>query len=84
MGSFTMRLVLLEHVQENVQDDGRGAPMILQSACSLSLEGLAVSSTAVPVPDSDAAGQHTLKWCPVDVVRVGGGRLALFRSAEKL
>ncbi len=28
--------------------------------------GLAVSSTAVPVPDSDTAGQHTLNGAPVE------------------
>ncbi len=46
--------------KENVQDGWERGTDDLCSRVHCPLEGLAVSSTAVPVPDSDAAGQHTL------------------------
>ncbi len=56
-----MLLVLLEHrVRKMSRMERRGAPMIFAAVFLRPLESLAVSSTAVPVPDSDAAGQHTL------------------------
>ncbi len=48
------------------------------------LEGLAVSSTAVPVPDSDAAGQHTLNGAPVECVEDGWWETCSFQPAEKV
>ncbi len=46
--------------KENVQDGGERGTDDLCSHVHCPLEGLTVSSTAVPVPDSDAAGQHNL------------------------
>ncbi len=46
--------------KENVQDGWERGTDDLCSRVHCPLEGLAVSSTAVPVPDRDAAGQHTL------------------------
>ncbi len=48
------------------------------------LEGLAVSSTAVPVPDSDAAGQHTLNGAPVECGEDGWWETCSFQPAEKV
>ncbi len=48
------------------------------------LEGLAVSSTAVPVPDSDAAGQHTLNGAPVECGEDGWRETCSFQPAEKV
>ncbi len=64
--------------------DGRGAPMILAGRVHCPLEGLAVSSTAVPVPDSDAAGQHTLDGAPVECVEDGWWETCSFQPAEKV
>ncbi len=50
--------------KENVQDGGERGTDDLCSCVHYPLEGLAVSSTAVPIPDSDAAGQHTLNGAP--------------------
>ncbi len=60
-GSFTGALC-----KENVQDGGERSTDDLCSCVHCPLEGLAVSSTAVPIPDSDAAGQHTLNCSPVE------------------
>ncbi len=80
VGSFTMLLVLLEHrVRKMSRMEGRGAPMIF---CPL--EGLAVSSTAVPVPDSDVAGQHNLNGAPVECGEDGWGETCSFQPAEKV
>ncbi len=46
--------------------DGRRGTYDLCSRVHCPLEGLAVSSTAVPIPDSDAARQHTLNGAPVE------------------
>ncbi len=48
------------------------------------LEGLAVSSTAVPVPDSDAGGQHTLNGAPVESGEDRWRETCLFQPAEKV
>ncbi len=48
------------------------------------LEGLAVSSTAVPVSDSDAAGQHTLNGAPVECGEDGWWETCYFQPAEKV
>ncbi len=46
--------------------------------------GLAVSSTAVPIPDSDAAGQHTLNGAPVECGEDGWRETCSFQPAEKV
>ncbi len=52
--------------KENVQDGWERGNDDLCSRVHYPLEGLTVSSTAVPVPDSDAAGQHTLNGAPLE------------------
>ncbi len=47
-------------------------------------EGLTVSSTAVPVPDSDAAGQHILNGAPVECGEDGWRETCTFQPAEKV
>ncbi len=85
MGSFKMLLVLLEHRARNMSRmDGRGATDDLCSRVHCPLEGLAVSSTAVPVPDSDAAGQHTLNGAPVECGEDGWRETCSFQPAEKV
>ncbi len=77
-------VVLLEHrARKMSRMDGRGAHDDLCSRVHCPLEGLAVNSTAVPVPDSDAAGQHTLNGAPVECGEDGGGRLALFKLQRR-
>ncbi len=69
--------------KENVQDGWERGTDDLCSRVHCPLEGLAVSSTAVPIPDSDAAGQHTLNGAPVECGEDGWGRLALFSRRRK-
>ncbi len=52
--------------KEQNQDGGESGTDDLCSGVHCPLEGLAVSSTTVPVPDSDAAGQHALDGAPVE------------------
>ncbi len=85
VGSFTMLLVLLEHrARKMSRMDGRGAPMIFAAVFTVRWRGLAVSSTAVPVPDSDAAGQHTLNGAPVECGEDGWWETCSFQLAEKV
>ncbi len=86
VGSFTMLLVLLEHrVRKMSRMDGweRGTDDLC-SRVHCPLEGLAVSSTAVPIPDSDAAGQHTLNGAPVECGEDGWWETCSFQPAEKV
>ncbi len=71
--------------KENIQDGWERGTDDLCSRVHCPLEGLAVCCTTVPVPDSDAAGQHTLNGAPVESreSKMGGGRLALFRRWRK-
>ncbi len=83
MGSSTILFALLEHrVSKISRMEGRGAPMILQR-CSLSAGGLAVCCTTVPVPDSDAAGQHTLNGTPVEGGEDGWREACSFQRRRK-
>ncbi len=67
MGSFTILFALLEHCVRNISRmEGRGGNYDFCSCVRCPLEALAVSSTAVPVPDSDAAGQYALNGSPVE------------------
>ncbi len=68
-------------VQGNVQD---GWERGTDDLCSRVHCGLAVSSTAVPVPDSDAAGQHTLNGAPVECGEDGWWETCSFQPAEKV
>ncbi len=78
VGSFMILLALLEHrVRKISRMEGRGAPMIFAVVFTVRWK---VCCTTVPVPDSDAAGQHTLNNSPVESGEDGWeeGRLALF------
>ncbi len=57
--------------KENVQNEGERGTDDLCSCVHCPLEGLAVCCTTIPVPDSDAAGQHALKSSPVESVEDG-------------
>ncbi len=69
--------------KENVQDGWERGTDDLSSRVHCPLEGLAVSSTAVPIPDSDAAGQHTLDGAPVECVEDGWWETCSFQPAER-
>ncbi len=70
--------------EENVQDGWERGTDDLCSRVHCPLEGLTVSSTAVPVPDSDAAGQHTLNGAPVECGEDGWRETCSFQPAEKV
>ncbi len=70
--------------KENVKDGWERGTDDLCSRVHCPLEGLAVSSTAVPVPDSDAAGQHTLNGAPVECGEDGWWETCPFQPAEKV
>ncbi len=70
--------------KENVLDGGERGPDELCCCVHCPLEGLAVSSTAVPVPDSDAAGQHTLNGAPVECGEDGWRETGSFQPVEKV
>ncbi len=73
---------LLEHrARKMSRMDGRGGTDDLCSRVHCPLEGLTVSSTAVPVPDSDAAGQHTLNGAPVECGEDGWWETCSFQPA---
>ncbi len=48
------------------------------------LESLAVCCTTVPIPDSDAAGQHALNGSPVESGEDGWKETCSFQSADKV
>ncbi len=68
----------------NVQDGWERGTDDLCSRAHCPLEGLAVSSTAVPVPDSDASGQYTLNGAPVECGEDGWWETCSFQPAEKV
>lgn len=77
MESFTMLLALLEHrVRKMSRMEGRGAPMILAAVFTV------LRSAAVP--DSDAAGQHTLNGAPVESGEDGWRETCSFQPAEEV
>ncbi len=64
VGSFKILFALLEHCARRMSRmEGRGAPMIFAAVFTVRWR---VCCTTVPVPDSDAAGQHTLNGSPVE------------------
>ncbi len=83
MGSFKILVALLEHRDRKMSRmEGRGAPRIFAVHCPL--EGLAGCCTTVPVPDSDAAGQHALNGSPVESCEDGWRETCSFQPAEKV
>ncbi len=80
VGSSTMLLVLLEHrARKMSRMDGRGAPMIF--AAVFTVRWRVLQSAAVPVPDSDTAGQHTLNGAPVECGEDGWWETCSFQPA---
>ncbi len=65
--------------KENIQDGGERGTDDFCSGVHCPLEGL-----AVPVPDSDAAGQHTLNGTPVEAGEDGCRETCSFQPAEKV
>ncbi len=85
VGSFTMLLVLLEHrARKMSRMDGRGAPMIFAAVFTVRWRVLRSAALQFPVPDSDAAGQHTLDGAPVECVEDGWWETCSFQPAEKV
>ncbi len=79
-----MLLVFLEHrARKMSRMDGRGTDDLC-SRVHCPLECLVVSSTAVPVQDSDAAGHHTLNGAPVECGEVGWWETCSFQQTEKV
>ncbi len=70
--------------KENVQDGGERDTDDLCSCVHCPLEGLAVCCTTVPIPDSDAAGQHALNGSPVECGEDGWRETCSFQPAEKV
>ncbi len=73
-GSFTGELC-----KENVQDGGEGTPMIFAAVFTVRWRVF-----RSPIPDSDAAGQHTLNCSPVECGEEGGGETWSFKSAQEV
>ncbi len=68
--------------KENIQDGGERGTDDLCSCVHCPLEGLAVCCTTVPVPYSDAAGQHTLNGSPVESGEDGWRETCSFQPAK--
>ncbi len=86
VGSFTILVALLEHrARKMSRREGKGAPMIFEAVhLHCPLEGLAVCCTIVPVPDSDADGQHALNGPTVESGEDGWRETCSFQPAEKV
>ncbi len=85
VGSFTILVALLEHHARKMWNDGgeKGTDDLCSCVHSL-LEGLAVCCTTVIIPDSDAAGQHTLNGSPVESGEDGWRETCSFQPADKV
>ncbi len=70
--------------KENIQYGGERGTDDFFSCVHCPLEGLAVFCTTVPVPDSDAAGKHTLNGSPVESGEDGWRETCSFQPAEKV
>ncbi len=70
--------------KENIQNGGEKGTDDFCSCVHCPLEGLAVCCTSVSVPDSDAAGQHTLNGSPVEGGEDGWRETCSFQTAEKV
>ncbi len=70
--------------KENVQDGGERGADDLCSCVHCPLEGLVVCYTTVPIPDSDAAGQHALNGSPIESGEDGWRETCSFQPAEKV
>ncbi len=71
-------------VQGHFQEGGERGTDDLCSCVHCPLEGLAVCCTTVPVPDSDAAGQHALNGSRVESGENGWRETCSFQPAEKV
>ncbi len=70
--------------KENIQDGGERGSDDLCSCVHCPLERLAVCCTTVPVPDSDAGGQHAFNGSPVESGEDGWWETCSFQPVEKV
>ncbi len=86
MGGFLHDTIGLAGVlyKENIQDGGERGTDDFFSYVHCMLEGLAVCCTTVPVPDSDAAGQHALNGSPLESGEDGWRETCSFHLGEKV
>ncbi len=85
MGSFTILLAFAGALcKENIQDGGERETADFCSCVHCPLKGLAVCSTTVPIPDSDAADQHALNGSPVKSGEDGWRETCSFQPAEEV
>ncbi len=70
--------------KENVQDGGERGTDDLCICVHCPLEGLAFCCITVPIPDSDAAGQHALNGSPVECGEDGWRETCSFQPVEKV
>ncbi len=71
--------------KENIQDEGERGTDDFCSCVHCPLEGLwRVCCTTIPVPDSDAAGQHALNGSLVESGEDGWRETCSFQPAEKV
>ncbi len=70
--------------KEHIQDGGERGTDDLCSCVHCPQEGLGVCCTTVPIPDSDAAGQHALTGSTVESGEDGWRETCYFQPAEKV
>ncbi len=69
--------------KENILDGGERGTNDFCSSVHCPLEGLAVCYTTVPVPESDAAGQHSLNGSRVEGDENGWRETCSFQQVRK-
>ncbi len=87
VGSFTIMILvaLLEHrARKMSRMEGRGAPMIFATVFTVCCRVLRSAALQFPLPDSDAAGQHTLNCSPVECGEDGWRETCSFKSAQEV
>ncbi len=75
---------LLEHRAKKMSRRMGEGTMIFAAVFTVPWRGQFSVATAVPVPDSDAAGQHTLNGAPVECGEDGWWETCSFQPAEKV
>ncbi len=82
VGSFTILVALVKHrARKMSRMEGRGAPIIFEVLFTVRWR---VSCTTVPIPDSDAAGQHALNDSSVESGEDGWRETCSFQPTEKV
>ncbi len=70
--------------KDNIQDGGERGTDDFFSCVHCPLEGLAVCCTKIPIPDSNAAGPHTLNGSTVESGEDRWRETCSFQLAEKV